>query len=136
MITLTIIKQFRNEIHNKFYSRYLTDLEIDPCRNNPCSNQATCTLKNTNANAGLDLKADYNVTCANGGECLNTDDNNYMCKCKTGFSGRHCEVYGKIRICDLVSCIHGTCKYDLFENGDYVSFCNCNPGYQGKDCSI
>ncbi|KRX29268.1 hypothetical protein T09_3067, partial [Trichinella sp. T9] len=31
-----------NEIHNKFYSRYLTDLEIDPCRSNPCSNQATC----------------------------------------------------------------------------------------------
>ncbi|KRY43771.1 Neurogenic locus notch -like protein 2, partial [Trichinella britovi] len=121
--------------------------KIDPCRSNPCSNQATCiTLSDDleeykcKCRIGFEgrlceKKIDYckNVTCANGGECINTDDNNYMCKCKTGFSGRHCE---EIRICDLVSCIHGTCKYDLFENGDYVSFCNCNPGYQGKDCSI
>ncbi|KRZ20160.1 Protocadherin Fat 4, partial [Trichinella pseudospiralis] len=41
-----------------------------------------------------------------------------------------------IRVCDLVSCVHGTCKYNLFENGDYVSFCDCNPGFQGNDCSI
>ncbi|XP_003376811.1 putative calcium binding EGF domain protein [Trichinella spiralis] len=123
------------------------DHEIDPCRSNPCSNQATCiTLSDDleeyecKCRIGFEgrlceKKIDYckNVTCANGGECINTDDNNYICKCKTGFSGRHCE---EIRICDLVSCIHGTCKYDLFENGDYVSFCNCNPGYQGKDCSI
>ncbi|KRX25813.1 Fibropellin-1, partial [Trichinella nelsoni] len=121
--------------------------KIDPCRSSPCSNQATCiTLSDDleeyecKCRIGFEgrlceKKIDYckNVMCANGGECINTDDNNYICKCKTGFSGRHCE---EIRICDLVSCIHGTCKYDLFENGDYVSFCNCNPGYQGKDCSI
>ncbi|KRZ58448.1 Fibropellin-1 [Trichinella nativa] len=137
---------YKCECPSKFEGTHC-EIKIDPCRSNPCSNQATCiTLSDDleeyecKCRIGFEgrlceKKIDYckNVTCANGGECLNTDDNNYMCKCKTGFSGRHCE---EIRICDLVSCVHGTCKYDLFENGDYVSFCNCNPGYQGKDCSI
>ncbi|KAL1237846.1 Neurogenic locus Notch protein [Trichinella pseudospiralis] len=121
--------------------------KIDPCGSNPCSNQATCiTLSDDpkeyecQCQIGFEgrlceIKIDYckNVTCANGGECINMDDNNYICKCKTGFSGIHCE---EIRVCDLVSCVHGTCKYNLFENGDYVSFCDCNPGFQGNDCSI
>ncbi|KRZ95890.1 Neurogenic locus Notch protein, partial [Trichinella sp. T8] len=137
---------YKCECPSKFEGTHC-EIKIDPCRSNPCSNQATCiTLSDDleeykcKCRIGFEgrlceKKIDYckNVTCANGGECINTDDNNYMCKCKTGFSGRHCE---EIRICDLVSCIHGTCKYDLFENGDYVSFCNCNLGYQGKDCSI
>ncbi|KRY86029.1 Neurogenic locus notch -like protein 1 [Trichinella pseudospiralis] len=118
------------------------EIKIDPCGSNPCSNQATCiTLKyECQCQIGFEgrlceIKIDYckNVTCANGGECINMDDNNYICKCKTGFSGIHCE---EIRVCDFVSCVHGTCKYNLFENGDYVSFCDCNPGFQGNDCSI
>lgn len=60
-----------------------------------------------------------NVTCLNGGVCVNGS-----CDCPDGYSGLQCETFDD---CFNVTCLNGgTCV-----NG----ICNCPDGYSGSDCS-
>lgn len=83
------------------------------------------------------------VVCENGGVCepgsICRDSNNsklsinrdWSCKCRPGFSGRHCEM--RVDLCRGFPCANGgTC---LDSNGiDFT--CACAPGFTGKHCSI
>ncbi len=73
----------------------------------------------------------------------------YQCHCRTGYTGRHCEV-GKniehsfslftniiplkkaiVTSCERTPCIHGQCiKIDL-----YTEVCICEHHWSGIDCS-
>lgn len=60
-----------------------------------------------------------NVSCLNGGDCINGS-----CNCPPGYSGLHCEIYDP---CYGIVCFNGgTCINGL---------CDCPPGYTGPDCA-
>jgi len=68
-----------------------------------------------------------NVTCLNGGTCIDYGVNLTVCVCPFGFIGKHCEL-----------CTPDTCSNNgkcVIENG--VSSCNCfGTGYEGDFCEI
>lgn len=62
-----------------------------------------------------------NVTCLNGGVCVNG-----ACDCPPQYFGANCEQ--KVDPCDGITCLNGgTCV-----NGQ----CNCLEGFSGGDCSV
>lgn len=69
-----------------------------------------------------------------GGNCLlnSTAENegNYICQCRAGFTGEHCEV--NINDCESNPCLNGgTC------NDAVNSFrCQCLPGFVGEFCQV
>ena len=40
-------------------------------------------------------------------------------------------VYIELNECEFLPCVYGTCKDEM---NDY--YCNCTPGYTGKDCNV
>ncbi|XP_067312718.1 protocadherin Fat 1 [Pseudorasbora parva] len=71
-----------------------------------------------------------NNPCLNGGSCLMRQSGGYVCKCRTSFSGTHCEI--KISPCDSNPCLYGgTC---IQNNLEY--YCKCRGAYSGQRCQI
>jgi len=68
-----------------------------------------------------------NVTCLNGGTCIDYGVNLTVCKCPFGFIGDKCEL-----------CTPNTCKNNgdcIIQNG--ISSCNCfGTGFEGGFCEI
>ncbi|PFX23098.1 sushi, von Willebrand factor type A, EGF and pentraxin domain-containing protein 1-like isoform X2 [Stylophora pistillata] len=115
-------------------------IEINECKSDPCSNNATCT----------DLIGDYLCSCTygyTGKQCeTNIDEcqdqpcfnngtcpdlvNNYTCTCAQGFRGNNCEE--DINECDSLSCANNASCQNL--PGGYK--CQCKPGYSGALCDI
>ncbi|XP_062907308.1 coagulation factor IX-like isoform X1 [Mobula hypostoma] len=67
--------------------------------------------------------------CWNGGTCLSTLDD-YSCICRTGYSGRSCEI-------EDVACASSPCKNGgscQIQSTDYKCFCEA--GYYGQNCEL
>ena len=41
------------------------------------------------------------------------------------------DVYIELNECESLPCVYGTCK-----DGINNYYCNCTPGYTGKDCNV
>ncbi|XP_051945075.1 protocadherin Fat 1 [Xyrauchen texanus] len=68
--------------------------------------------------------------CLNGGSCLMRQNGGYSCKCRTLYTGTHCEV--NISPCDSNPCLYGgTC---IQNNLDYN--CKCRGQFSGQRCQI
>ena len=81
------------------FKKILTSVqEFDPCRSNPCENNATCTILP---------------------DLLHPP---YSCDCKPGFSGDRCEV--DVDDCVSVTCPYNELCLDLVNAYE----CLCNPG--------
>ncbi|CAF4489200.1 unnamed protein product [Rotaria socialis] len=76
------------------------------------------------------------VTCANGGECQETDTPRcFTCNCRVGFVGETCETKQEIKnttnLCEFQPCQHGGSCYPI-NNNDFV--CQCSPSTTGRYC--
>ena len=68
------------------------------------------------------------ITCRNGGTCVDKDMCGFTCQCPPQYSGDYCEQY----ICPTDYCSgHGRCV-----NNFYTVTCQCDEGYTGSRCSI
>lgn len=69
------------------------------------------------------------VLCpAPGAQCVDLGDA-YLCRCRAGFSGRHCE--DNVDDCASSPCANGgACRDGVNEYS-----CTCPPGYTGRNCS-
>ncbi|XP_065579031.1 neurogenic locus protein delta-like [Artemia franciscana] len=66
--------------------------------------------------------------CKNGGECANTGQGSYTCKCAEGYTGTDCEIIKDD--CEHQPCLNGgLCK----GSGTSVT-CECPPGFHGRRC--
>ncbi|XP_005112951.2 protein crumbs [Aplysia californica] len=116
--------------------------EINECLSYPCLNEGTCTDGQDSFSCAC-VPGYTGPTCAD-----NVDDcvgqpcdvqisechdllNNYLCVCKSGFTGTYPNCQN-INECDLHICQNGGACQDL--QGDYN--CTCLPGYTGKNCSV
>ncbi|CAB4012859.1 fibropellin-1 isoform X4 [Paramuricea clavata] len=93
------------------------------------SNVANCRLKKRvfKSGRGYNIFLCTNVTCLNGGICMNG-----TCSCHSGFTGSRCDV-------DIDECKEspGICQNRANctnTNGSYT--CTCTAAYTGRNCSI
>jgi hypothetical protein len=95
------------------------EVAVNPCRPNPCQNEAKCS-----ASA---------AAVSTSGLALSTGDEEvtFSCLCPNGFSGRRCEV--RLNPCDSRPCLNGgRCAVD---DGDVTSFrCICAINFDGPHC--
>ncbi|CAF1979453.1 unnamed protein product [Rotaria magnacalcarata] len=102
------------ECQNNSYIGTYCNITNDPCEiSQPCENQGTCYLNKTHK-----LR--------------------YMCRCRIGYSGDHCEH-------DNIVCKSNTCWHDgqCVEHTETVAIdnrttfeCRCEPGYDGSYCEL
>ncbi|CAF1222867.1 unnamed protein product [Adineta ricciae] len=82
---------------------------INSCLQSPCLNQGRCEQRN--------------------------GTNDYICQCRAGFAGKHCQVQSRDRSNQCYSgyCLNGGSCY-VNHNGQME--CRCPPGYMGRNCDI
>ena len=75
------------------------------------------------------------VFCSNRGQCLtNFGLGEYECKCCGGFRGKYCE---KRDFCFANPCRNqAVCTNGVEEKNEDNYICHCQPGYEGKHCSL
>ncbi|XP_033725973.1 fibropellin-3-like [Pecten maximus] len=111
---------------------------VDPCENNPCKNNATCTGNGTSyvceCPAGFtgrfcedNIDECASSPCLFHGQCID-QVNGYMCNCTHEFTGDKCEKF--IGACAENPCDHGTCVV----TSRYNYTCDCVDGYVGQNC--
>ena len=101
----------------------------DVCKCAPGFSGHNCGLA---ADYCLMLKNEGMVTCQNDGQCVNTEEDGggYNCECRTGFTGRECEV---VVCASTFFCLHGgTC---VPQRGGTYS-CLCVLGFEGDVCEV
>ncbi|KAL1489564.1 hypothetical protein ABEB36_013517 [Hypothenemus hampei] len=140
-----VINQY--EFSCECFSNYFgarCDKQVSFCDSQPCFNEGecksfsdkffcTCPAGYSGQLCEIPLESENkcNLTCLNGGTCLDIDDNNeFICACSPGFLGNLCEL--KTKICNNVICENNsTC----IEQG--ASFrCICSNGFLGRRCNI
>jgi len=71
-----------------------------------------------------------------GTEYCTYENNAFACKCRTGYSGKKCEIYGVTTTASTAlkcsDCVTAGTQYCAFENNAFA--CKCKPGYQGIKC--
>ncbi|CAH3127335.1 unnamed protein product [Pocillopora meandrina] len=70
--------------------------------------------------------------CRYGGTCVVTSCGSYECKCRPGFSGKHCDCVVKECDFDKNPCRHNATCIDM--GSDYI--CKCPSGIKGRHCEI
>ncbi|XP_060590338.1 protein crumbs-like [Ruditapes philippinarum] len=115
--------------------------DLDECLSVRCANNGTCV--------NLPYPQRYRCDCAPGwdpksrchhhldeckpnpcihGNCTNKNGN-YLCTCKTGWTGRKCDVFDR---CKENPCLNnGTCSNEPVNN-----LCKCANGWTGDNCSV
>lgn len=69
--------------------------------------------------------------CHNGGICIEDEDGNFVCNCKSGFTGSLCESQLGVRLCEQNPCRNDGVCISLTES-EYK--CKCQVGWTGKNC--
>lgn len=110
----------------------------DPCQSLRCGLHARCERMPTarcvcsdgyEGDGGACNKPEpcRNITCQNGGRCVQ-DEHGARCDCSgTGFEGSACQT--ERDLCAPNPCLHGTCAA---ESG--IAFCTCERGFRGAHC--
>ncbi|XP_060081091.1 uncharacterized protein LOC132560445 [Ylistrum balloti] len=68
-----------------------------------------------------------NVTCINGGGCVQLKNSRYTCECGANRTGLFCQTF----LCDLFPCVQGRCSV---RNGGPT--CECESDIWGKCCNM
>nr|XP_020459662.1 protein jagged-2-like isoform X2 [Monopterus albus] len=67
--------------------------------------------------------------CVNGGTCMNTEPDEYQCKCPEGYSGKNCEIAE--HACVSNPCTNGGTCHKVPAGFE----CQCPPGWGGPTCA-
>ncbi|GAB1599959.1 cadherin EGF LAG seven-pass G-type receptor 1-like isoform X2 [Argonauta hians] len=113
---------------------------LDPCNEQPCQNNGKCVNDPAKGDfkcicpPGIlgtfcELKNEcFSSPCLNGGRCLE-QLGKYVCKCATGFYGKHCQI--KKTTCNPNPCTHGGRCVQLTNRFQ----CLCTTNYDGQTCT-
>ncbi|XP_071853924.1 uncharacterized protein [Apostichopus japonicus] len=89
------------------YSGVLCNVREDPCRPDPCQNEAIC----------LDIPANQRP---------------YLCVCLMGFFGNECQLTRSV--CENLPCRNGGTCNQFISDGIRFFSCDCPDGYTGPTC--
>ena len=126
-----------------FTGRNLLGFKDRKCKGVTCENGGTCNTKNGKCDCPPGFTGDRCDDALITDECTQNPDNcpanascetgsgGFLeCQCDSGFEGDPTVGCTNIDDCDSDPCVHGTC-----EDRDNDYFCDCEPGYTGKNVS-
>ena len=108
-----------------------------------CSDHGTCSLGECKCNYGYhgeDCSQSFaqrllscdEITCLNGGNCVDVKSGGFSCECLSEFTGAFCEQDRVPDPCLNVTCNgNGICSRT---NGSRDARCDCYHGYDGNEC--
>ncbi|XP_060727662.1 protein jagged-2 isoform X1 [Tachysurus vachellii] len=67
--------------------------------------------------------------CVNGGTCMNTEPDEYLCVCPNGYSGKNCEIVE--HACMSNPCANGGTCHEILSGFE----CHCPAGWSGTTCA-
>ncbi|GAB1868117.1 Protein crumbs [Camponotus japonicus] len=119
---------------------------MDFCHHEPCMMHGKCVSRQDRYEchcyarySGNNCQIDNGPPCEskpchNGGICIEDEDGNFVCNCKSGFTGNLCESQLGARLCEQNPCRNdGVCISSLTDS-EYI--CKCQIGWTGKNCEI
>lgn len=125
------------------YTGDLCETAISDCLDNPCRNNGSCIVNDTQPGYRCLCKPGFygvhcdeidqcrDHDCKNGATCRGLNDGTFRCYCPAGFSGTRCET---LTFCSSTTCLNGANCSNGARPSDTV--CSCLPDYYGRQCEF